>query len=75
MGSLRGPGQFSMNASMQRSFRLNDRFTLSAQVNANNPLNHVTYTSYYTTITNSQFGLPSGVNAMRSLTTVLRLQF
>ena len=75
VGSLRGPDQFSMNASMQRSFRLNDRFTLSAQINANNPLNHVTYTSYYTTITSPQFGLPQNANAMRSMTTVLRLNF
>ena len=75
MGSLRGPAQFSMNASMQRSFRLNDRFTLSAQLNANNPLNHVVFGSYYTTITSPTFGLPYNANAMRSMTAVMRLQF
>jgi hypothetical protein len=75
VGSLRGPDQFSMNASMQRSFRLGDRFALSLQINATNPLNHVVFGSWNTVITSPQFGLPPSANAMRNITTVMRLTF
>jgi hypothetical protein len=75
IGSITGPGQFSMNASMNRSFRLNDRFTLSLQINANNPLNHVVFGTWGTTITSSQFGTVENPNQMRSVTTNMRLTF
>jgi hypothetical protein len=75
IGSIVGPSQFSMNASMQRSFRLNDRFTLSLQINANNPINHVIFTAWGTTATSSQFGVATAVNQMRQVTTVMRLTF
>ena len=77
VGSITGPSQFSMNASMQRSFKLSDRFNLSLQINANNPLNHVVFGTWTTLITSQQFGLPgpNSANAMRSVTTNLRLTF
>jgi hypothetical protein len=75
VGSITGPAQFSMNASMQRSFRLNDRFTLSLQINANNPLNHVIFGGWNTVITSQQFGTVDNPNAMRSVTTNMRLTF
>jgi hypothetical protein len=73
--SITGPAQFSMNASMQRSFRLSDRFTLSLTINANNPLNHVIFTGWNTLITSPQFGTISAANQMRSVTTNMRLTF
>ena len=73
--SMRAPAQFSMSASMQRSFRLNDRFTLSTRIDANNPLNHVAVTGINTTVTSRQFGWPSAVNGMRTVSTTLRLTF
>jgi len=73
--SITGPGQFSMNASMSRAFRLTDRFSLNLRLDAANPLNHVEFTSWNTTITSPQFGLPGGVNGMRTVTTTLRLTF
>jgi hypothetical protein len=72
--SITGPSQFSMNASMTRMFKLNDRFNLQLTFSATNPLNHVVYTSYDTTV-NTQFGLPASANAMRSIQTTMRLQF
>ena len=75
VGSITGPNQFSMNASMNRSFRLSDRFTLSLQINANNPLNHVEFSTWGTTITSAQFGTVQNPNAMRSVTTNMRLTF
>jgi outer membrane receptor protein involved in Fe transport len=75
IGSIVGPSQFSMNASMQRSFRLNDRFTLSLQINANNALNHVVFGTWGTIATSSQFGVAANPNTMRNVTTVMRLTF
>jgi hypothetical protein len=73
--SMTGPGQFSMGASLSRAFRLTDRFTLNLRVEANNPLNHPVVTQLNTTVTNPLFGLPLGVNAMRTVSTNLRLTF
>ena len=75
IGSIVGPSQFSMNASMQRSFRLNDRFTLSLQINANNALNHVVFQTWGAIATSSQFGVAENANQMRTVTTVMRLTF
>ncbi len=74
IGSINGPNQFSMNASMQRNFKLNDRFNLALTIAANNPLNHVVFGSW-NTVANTQFGSPANPNAMRSIQTTLRLNF
>ena len=60
---------------MSRAIRLNERFTLDLRVDATNPLNHVVVSQLNTTVTNPLFGLPLAVNAMRALTTTLRLTF
>jgi hypothetical protein len=73
--SITGPGQFLMNASLARTFRYGDRFNLDFRIDAANALNHVVYPSWNTTVGSSQFGLPRGANAMRSLQTTLRLRF
>jgi outer membrane receptor protein involved in Fe transport len=85
--SITGPGQFTFNASLQRSFRLKDRYNLDLRVDSTNLLNHVVFTSWNTTLnptsnpalsaaSNSPlFGLPAAANAMRSLQTTLRLRF
>jgi hypothetical protein len=73
--SIVGPSQFALNTSMGRTFRLNGRFNLDLRVDSTNFLNHATFTSWYTTITSTQFGLPTAANAMRSLQTTLRLRF
>jgi hypothetical protein len=73
--SITGPGQFSLNTSVARAFRLRDRYNLDFQIASTNLLNHVTYTTWYTTINSSEFGLPAAANPMRSLQTTLRLRF
>jgi trimeric autotransporter adhesin len=73
--SIIGPSQFSLNASMGRTFRLNGRFNLDLRVDATNLLNHVTFTTWDTVINSAQFGLPATANAMRSLQTTLRVRF
>lgn len=73
--SITGPAQFTLNASLGRTFRVGDRFNLDFRVDSTNALNHVTFTAWNTTIDNTQFGLPAAANAMRSLQTTLRLRF
>ena len=75
--SIAGPNQFGMSASMNRTFRLHDRYTLDAQVNASNVLNHVVISGYNTTwIANSRtFGAPLGAKDMRSMSVQLRMRF
>ena len=81
--SITGPDQFSLNASMARSFHLKDRYSLSVEFDANNFLNHVTYTSYITNISqlgttaalNPAFGTAAGTNSMRKIVSIVRLRF
>jgi hypothetical protein len=76
--SIPGPDQFGLSATMRRDFRLHDRYTLGAEIDANNVLNHVVYTSWYNSISpsnpNPLFGTPSNTNSMRSITITLRLR-
>jgi hypothetical protein len=73
--SITGPAQFSLNASMGRVFRLNDRLNLELRIDSVNSLNHVTFTAWDAAVTNAQFGLPVAANAMRSMQALLRLRF
>ncbi len=73
--SITGPAQFALDVSMGRTFRLNDRFNLDLRVDSTNALNHVTYTTWNTTVNSAQFGLPIAANAMRSIQTTLRVRF
>jgi Carboxypeptidase regulatory-like domain len=73
--SITGPAQFTMNASFSRTFRLRDRYSLDVRIDSVNPINHVTFTSWNTTINNPQYGTAVSANAMRSLQTTLRLRF
>jgi hypothetical protein len=73
--SITGPAQFSLNASMARTFRLSDRLTSDLRIDSTNPLNHVTFQSWNTTFGNAEFGLPTAANAMRSLTTRFIVRF
>jgi hypothetical protein len=68
--SITGPAQFVLNASMARSFD-----NIDFRIDSTNPLNHVTFPSWNTTVTSGQFGLPSQANAMRSLEATLRWRF
>ncbi|HXS94527.1 MAG TPA: carboxypeptidase-like regulatory domain-containing protein [Candidatus Limnocylindrales bacterium] len=69
--SITGPGQFSLNANMSRTFKDN----LDVNLQTQNALNHVVYTSYNTTITSLQFGLPASANGMRTVQLSLRWRF
>jgi len=81
--SITGPGTFTFNASLARTFRIEKRYNLDVRVDATNILNHVVYSSYNTTIAppvngvydNPLFGAPTSANGMRTLQTTARLRF
>jgi hypothetical protein len=74
--SIIGPNQFTMNGSMQRSFRDN----ITVQFDAANVLNHPNYRSWNSTFVpnlanGGQFGLPNPPGAMRAITATFRWRF
>jgi hypothetical protein len=72
--SITGPAQFTMNASLGRTFRLTDRLNADLRIDATNPINHVTFPSWDTTV-GALFGVPVAANAMRSLITRFVVRF
>ena len=74
-GSITGPAQFTLNASLGRTFRLTERYNLDLRADTTDALNHVTFTGWNTAINNAHFGLPIAANAMRNMQLTLRLRF
>jgi hypothetical protein len=73
--SIRGPAQFSLDASVARVFRLTGRIDAEWRVAAANLLNRVTFAAIETVVTSPQFGRPTFANPMRTLRMTLRLRF
>jgi hypothetical protein len=73
--TIPGPIVVSLNASLGRVFRIGERRSIDLRYDVTNALNHVTITSWGTTINNSTFGLPTNAAAMRSMTANLRFRF
>lgn len=73
--SIIGPDVFSLDGAMARTFRLRGTKSLDVRVDATNPLNHATYTTWNATVNSVTFGLPAAVNPMRSLQVTGRLRF
>jgi hypothetical protein len=73
--SITGPAQFSLNSSLERTFRPSTKFNLIGRVDATNVFNHAVFSGWISTVNNAQFGLPASANAMRSLQATVRLRF
>lgn len=73
--SIRGPGQFGVNATASRNFQLRNRFGINWSINATNVFNRVTYSGMNTTVGSQQFGLPLSTNAMRRISTRIGVSF
>jgi hypothetical protein len=73
--SITGPHQFSLNASLGRTFPWGDRRNIDLRFDGTNALNHVTFPGWNTVLGNAQFGLPSSANQMRIIQTTLRVRF
>ena len=74
-GSITGPYQFSMDAAMQRTFRLHNPFNLDVRLDVTNLLNHATFTAWNVITNSATVGLPAGTHSMRSLQVTARLRF
>jgi hypothetical protein len=73
--SIIGPDEFTFDGALARTFRLKSTRSLDVRVDATNPLNHATYTTWNTTVNSTTFGLPAASNPMRSLQITGRLRF
>jgi trimeric autotransporter adhesin len=73
--SARGPGQFSLDAGLRRSFPWGNRLNLEGGIDATNVLNRVTYASVNPVVGSPQFGLPNVANTMRKVQISLRLRY
>jgi trimeric autotransporter adhesin len=73
--SIIGPDVFTFDSSVARTFPLRGTRNLDVRVDATNPLNHATYTTWNSTVNSTTFGLPAAVNPMRSLQVTGRLRF
>ena len=70
--SITGPGTFSLNASLQRSFADGK---LDLRLDTTNALNHVVFPSWVANVSSPQFGLPTSAGAMRVVEINLRWRF
>ena len=73
--SITGPRTFSLDASVSRTFRVNNRLNLDWRIDAVNVLNRVTYSGINALITSPQFGLPNRANEKRKIHTNVRMRF
>jgi hypothetical protein len=73
--SITGPGTFSMNGSLSRTFKLRDPWNFDVRLDATNLLNHVVFTSWNSTVNSTTFGLPASVSSMRTVQITGRLRF
>jgi len=73
--SITGPGQFSLDSSLERTFRPSGKYNLTFRVDSTNTLNHAVFSGWFTTVNSRQFGLPAAANSMRSLQTTIRMRF
>jgi hypothetical protein len=73
--SITGPGQFSLDASVGRTFRASDSLVIDLRVDVTNVLNHVTFPDWDTVVDSTQFGLPTHASPMRMIRPTFRLTF
>ncbi|MFC5861792.1 carboxypeptidase regulatory-like domain-containing protein [Acidicapsa dinghuensis] len=73
--SITGPDLFTLDSSLQRTFRPHGKWFLDVRVDSTNTLNHPAFSGWNSVFGNTQFGLPVSANAMRNLQAVLRVRF
>ena len=70
--SITGPGTFTLNASMARSF---GEGRVDLRIDSSNALNHPVFPGWNANISSAQFGLPTAANAMRVVQASVRVRF
>jgi hypothetical protein len=72
---LEGPGQVSLNMSLNKTITIKDYRSLDLRITANNVFNMVYFTSLGTAVNSSTFGEVTGAGAMRRVTVQARFRF
>ena len=70
-----GPTRIGLNASLSRSFRIDERRRLELRVDTRNTTNHVSYTGMGTVVNALTYGLATDTAPMRTMNATLRLRF
>jgi hypothetical protein len=73
--SIRGPATFTMDAALARTLRIRGNYSLDVRLQADNVLNHATFTAWNTVVQSTTFGLPASVNGMRNVQLSGRFRF
>jgi len=74
-GLIRGPGQWTINASVGKGFRVSQQTRLDVRLDAFNAVNHVNYGNPNTNVTSPDFGKLLTAVAPRSAQLSARLSF
>ncbi len=72
---LEGPGQFSLNMSLNKTIQIKETRALDLRITANNVFNYVNYSALGTAVNSITFGEVTGVGAMRRVTVQARFRF
>ncbi len=76
VGTITGPFQFSMNAALNRAWRMGEsRRQLQFRLSATNPLNHAYITGFGTAYGSTTYDLATAASAMRTVTAMFRFNF
>jgi hypothetical protein len=72
---LEGPGQVSVNMSLNKTITIKEYRSLDLRITANNIFNMVYFTSLGTTVNSTTFGEVTGAGTMRRVTVQARFRF
>jgi hypothetical protein len=72
---IEGPGQFSMNMSLNKTITIKESRALDLRITANNVFNTVHFTSINSVVNSFTFGEVTGTGSMRRVTLQARFRF
>jgi len=72
---LEGPGQVSLNMSLNKTIQIKEYRSLDLRITANNAFNYVNFTSLGTVVNSTTFGEVTGAGNMRRVTVQARFRF
>jgi hypothetical protein len=73
--TIPGPGRFSLNLSLSRSFHLSERQRLEFRLDGANLTNTAIFTNFATVINALNYGNPTAAQAMRAFRATMRYKF
>ena len=72
---LEGPGQVTLDMSLNKTIQIKEYRSLDLRITANNVFNYVNFSSLGTTVNSTTFGEVTGVGNMRRVTVQARFRF